>query len=90
MGNKLGLGQQTTPVNPNAEDLSLIIGTVTRGRSFSTTVTPKQFEGGNNSISQPGNAKKEKSLTSEQSSSTTRRKISAPHTQQEKYIKFVL
>lgn len=40
---KLGLNQQTPPVSPNAEDLSLILGNVQgpRGRSFSTTVTPK-------------------------------------------------
>lgn len=34
---------QTPPVNPNEEDLSLVLGTmqVSRGRSFSTTVNPK-------------------------------------------------
>lgn len=34
---------QTPPVNGNEEDLSLVLGTmqVTRGRSFSTTTTPK-------------------------------------------------
>ncbi|XP_026464299.1 RAB6A-GEF complex partner protein 1-like [Ctenocephalides felis] len=46
--NKLGLGQQSPPVIPNAEELSLILGSmqVARGRSFSTTLSPKaQIEG---------------------------------------------
>lgn len=40
---KLGINQQSSPVTPNAEDLSLILGSVQgpRGRSFSTTITPK-------------------------------------------------
>lgn len=40
---KLGLSQQTPPVTPNAEDLSLILGNVQgpRVRSYSTTISPK-------------------------------------------------
>lgn len=38
---KLGLSQQTPPVSPNAEDISLILGNVQRVRSYSTTATPK-------------------------------------------------
>lgn len=40
---KMGLSQQTPPVTPNAEDLSLILGNVQgpRVRSYSTTVSPK-------------------------------------------------
>lgn len=40
---KLGLSQQTQPVAPNAEDLSLILGNVQgpRVRSYSTTISPK-------------------------------------------------
>lgn len=40
---KFGMSPQTPPVSPNAEDLSVILGSVqvTRGRSFSTTVQPK-------------------------------------------------
>ncbi|RZB39825.1 RIC1 -like [Asbolus verrucosus] len=40
---KLGLSQQTPPVSPNAEDLSLILGNVQgpRVRSYSTTISPK-------------------------------------------------
>lgn len=34
MGNKLHLSQQPAPVSPNAEDLSLILGLMARGRSF--------------------------------------------------------
>lgn len=40
---KFGMSPQTPPVSPNAEDLSVILGSmqVTRGRSFSTSVQPK-------------------------------------------------
>lgn len=40
---KLGLSQQTPPVSPNAEDISLILGNVQgpRVRSYSTTISPK-------------------------------------------------
>lgn len=44
MGNKLHLSQQNAPVSPNAEDLSLILGSMARGRSFSTTINPKMGE----------------------------------------------
>lgn len=44
MGNKLHLTQQNAPVSPNAEDLSLILGSMARGRSFSTTINPKMGE----------------------------------------------
>lgn len=33
--------QQTPPVSPNAEDISLVLGNVQRVRSYSTTMTPK-------------------------------------------------
>ncbi|KRT84788.1 hypothetical protein AMK59_2574 [Oryctes borbonicus] len=38
---KLGMTQQTPPVSPNAEDISLVLGNVQRVRSYSTTMTPK-------------------------------------------------
>jgi hypothetical protein len=38
MGNKFGITQSS--VLPNSEDLTLILGNITRGRSFSTTQTP--------------------------------------------------
>ncbi|XP_063238684.1 guanine nucleotide exchange factor subunit Rich [Bacillus rossius redtenbacheri] len=40
---KYGVNPQTPPVSPNEEDLSLVLGTMqlARGRSFSTTTTPK-------------------------------------------------
>jgi hypothetical protein len=43
---KLGLSQQTPPVSPNAEDLSLILGNVQgpRVRSYSTTISPKMVD----------------------------------------------
>nr|CAD7459159.1 unnamed protein product [Timema tahoe] len=51
---KYGVSAQTPPVSPNEEDLSLVLGTmqVSRGRSFSTTTTPKvqQIEAGPNSV----------------------------------------
>ncbi|KAG5682756.1 hypothetical protein PVAND_012089 [Polypedilum vanderplanki] len=37
MGNKFGMPQSSLP---NSEDLTLILGNITRGRSFSTTQTP--------------------------------------------------
>lgn len=39
--NKLNLSQPATPVSPNAEDISLVLGNVQRVRSYSTSVTPK-------------------------------------------------
>ncbi|EDS41856.1 connexin43-interacting protein of 150 kDa [Culex quinquefasciatus] len=48
-GNKFGMNAAGPPVSPNAEDLSLILGSsMTRGRSFSTTVNPKTVEPVNN------------------------------------------
>ncbi|XP_077293997.1 guanine nucleotide exchange factor subunit Rich [Arctopsyche grandis] len=43
MGSKFTINPQAPPVSPNAEDLSVILGNmqVSRGRSFSTTVTPR-------------------------------------------------
>lgn len=43
LGPKFSINPQTPTVSPNAEDLSVILGSmqVNRGRSFSTTVTPK-------------------------------------------------
>lgn len=38
---KLGMSQQPPPVSPNAEDVSLVLGSVQRVRSYSTTMTPK-------------------------------------------------
>ncbi|XP_047001163.1 guanine nucleotide exchange factor subunit Rich [Schistocerca americana] len=51
---KYGVNTQTPPISPNEEDLSLVLGTmqVSRGRSFSTTSTPKikQVESGTPSV----------------------------------------
>lgn len=43
MPSKYGVTAQTPQLNPNEEDLSLVLGTmqVSRGRSYSTTVNPK-------------------------------------------------
>lgn len=43
MPSKYGVTAQTSQLKPNEEDLSLVLGTmqVSRGRSYSTTVTPK-------------------------------------------------
>lgn len=55
MGNKLHLSQQNAPVSPNSEDLSLslILGSMARGRSFSTTINPKMGDLVSPSSSQP-------------------------------------
>lgn len=92
MGNKLHLSQQPAPVSPNAEDLSLILGSMARGRSFSTTVKPKM----NEIISPPSNQSqssshshslgKAASVGSIDASAVVRRKKSAPHTAREKYV----
>lgn len=78
MGNKLHLSQPATPVSPNAEEISLILGSMARGRSFSTTVQPKISE-----VTSPlstSNPSKERgtSLGSTESSSVVRRKKSGP------------
>ncbi|XP_037044247.1 guanine nucleotide exchange factor subunit Rich [Bradysia coprophila] len=80
MGNKLGLTQQASPVSPNAEDISLILGTMTRGRSFSTTTNPKPTD------INPSLGSKEKSPGPNVDTSTVvmRRKKSMPNTQREK------
>lgn len=88
MGNKLGLSQQTPPpVSPNAEDLSLILGSMARGRSFSTTTGPKPTE--INMALMGGTANKDRSPASNVVIDTTmvqRRKKSVPHTQKEKWV----
>lgn len=88
MGNKLHISQQPAPVSPNAEDLSLILGSMARGRSFSTTVNPKL----NEIISTPSNQSqsnshshslgKAASVGSIDASSVVRRKKSAPTTRE--------
>lgn len=90
MGSKLHLTQQTAPVSPNAEDLSLILGSMARGRSFSTTVNPKINEIlsppnlNNSNVGSASNKDKAASVGSADASSVVRRKKSAPHTQREK------
>lgn len=88
MGNKLHSTQQPAPVSPNAEDLSLILGSMARGRSFSTTVNPKMSE----IISPPSNQSqlnlntsgKAASVGSIDATSVVRRKKSEPNTAREK------
>lgn len=92
MGNKLHLSQQPAPVSPNAEDLSLILGSMARGRSFSTTVNPKMNEiispPSNQNQSSSNSTGKAASVGSIDASSVVRRKKSAPHTAREKYLQF--
>lgn len=91
----MGLNQQ--PVSPNAEDLSLILGTIARGRSFSTTMTPKTGESAasGSSVQIPIQSPTSNAISSSdpqsQSSGTgptardnQRRKKSVPHTQKER------
>lgn len=88
MGNKLHSTQQPAPVSPNAEDLSLILGSMARGRSFSTTVNPKMNEiispSTNQSQSNLNSTGKAASVGSIDATSVVRRKKSAPHTAREK------
>lgn len=90
MGNKLHSTQPNAPVSPNAEDLSLILGSMARGRSFSTTVNPKITEiispssGHNPNSSNTSSKDKAASVGSIDASSVVRRKKSTPHTQREK------
>lgn len=92
MGNKLHSTQQPAPVSPNAEDLSLILGSMARGRSFSTTVNPKM----NEIVSPPSNQSqslhasgKAASVGSIDATSVVRRKKSEPNTAREKYDTFI-
>uniref|UniRef100_A0A7G3B864 Protein RIC1 homolog n=1 Tax=Lutzomyia longipalpis TaxID=7200 RepID=A0A7G3B864_LUTLO len=80
MGQKLGLSSPTTPVSPNAEDLSLIMGSMARGRSFSTTMNPKQQSESNLNTSPISTKEK----TPPSSVTVQKRKKSVPHTQKEK------
>lgn len=82
IGNKLGLSQPApTNVSPNAEDLSLILGSMARGRSFSTTMNPKQSE----IVAASSGMNKDKILNSNvDTSAVMRRKKSDPHTKKEK------
>ncbi|XP_055636034.1 guanine nucleotide exchange factor subunit Rich isoform X2 [Toxorhynchites rutilus septentrionalis] len=87
-GNKFGMNATGPPVAPNAEDLSLILGnSMTRGRSFSTTVNPKSNETTNNATI----VNKEKNIMFNSSSSSSidttlvqRRKKSVPTTPKQK------
>jgi RAB6A-GEF complex partner protein 1 len=84
MGNKHGLSQQSPPnVSPNAEDLSLILGSMARGRSFLTTMNPKSTEMQSSSISTatPTTSIKDSRSTSLDLTTILRRKKSMPHTQ---------
>lgn len=89
MGNKLHLTQQPAPVSPNAEDLSLILGSMARGRSFSTTVNPKMTEiispPSNQSQSNLHGSVKAASVGSIDATAVVRRKKSAPNIAKEKY-----
>jgi hypothetical protein len=44
LGNKFPIGIQAPSLSANDEELSLILGTISRGRSYSTTIIPKQNE----------------------------------------------
>lgn len=79
MGSKLNLTHQNAPVSPNAEDLNLLLGSMTRGRSFSTTTNPKPAEM-NQIISAAAKDKNPDSVT------VQRRKKSVPNTQKEKFV----
>ncbi|KAL1395671.1 hypothetical protein pipiens_011073 [Culex pipiens pipiens] len=87
-GNKFGMNAAGPPVSPNAEDLSLILGSsMTRGRSFSTTVNPKTVEPVNNATI----VNKEKNIIFSNSTNSPvdttlvqKRKKSVPNTPKEK------
>lgn len=81
MPSKYGVTAQTPQLNPNEEDLSLVLGTmqVSRGRSYSTTMTPKVQA---SETSTPAHAKDISRTTTvnnnEQSKQNVRRKKSVP------------
>lgn len=88
-GNKFGMNAAGPAVSPNAEDLSLILGSsMTRGRSFSTTITPKSNETFNNATI----VNKEKNIIFNNTSSSSnvdttvvqKRKKSVPNTPKER------
>lgn len=88
-GNKFGMNAAGPSVSPNAEDLSLILGSsMTRGRSFSTTINPKSNETFNNATI----VNKEKNIIFNNSSSNSnvdttvvqKRKKSVPNTPKER------
>lgn len=88
MGAKLGHSHApaSSALSPNAEELSLILGTtMTRGRSFSTTAPPNKdgIPAGNPAS---GHGKTTATMSSPVTdwSSVQRRKKSVPHTQREK------
>lgn len=83
IGNKLGISQPTpTNVSPNAEDLSLILGSMARGRSFSTTMNPKQSE----MVAASSAVNKDNKIANlhTDTSAVMRRKKSEPHTKKER------
>lgn len=88
-GNKFGMNAAGPSVSPNAEDLSLILGSsMTRGRSFSTTANPKSNETVNNATI----VNKDKNIIFNNSSSNNnvdttvvqKRKKSVPNTPKER------
>lgn len=81
MSSKFGYPQLSQLISPDAEDLSLILGTMTRGRSFSTTVTPKAQS---QNTQQPTQGAKDKTTTALNSGEVQRRKKSMPNTTKEK------
>ncbi|XP_058455707.1 guanine nucleotide exchange factor subunit Rich isoform X2 [Malaya genurostris] len=87
-GTKFGMNTSGPAVSPNAEDLSLILGSsMTRGRSFSTTANPKSNEAVNNATI----VNKEKNIIFNNSTGSNvdsvlvqKRKKSVPNTTKEK------
>lgn len=77
MGNKLHLSQQAAPMSPNAEELSLILGSMARGRSFSTTVSPKVNEVSPPSATASTTTKERGTSVSSMEGSVVRRKKSS-------------
>ncbi|XP_063921196.1 guanine nucleotide exchange factor subunit Rich-like isoform X2 [Zophobas morio] len=97
---KLGLSQQTPPVSPNADDLSLILGNVQgpRVRSYSTTISPKLVENrtsnttssnNNNFVESPHSGRK-KSVPSTVGLSKNETRGSSGNTAEEFFIDVIL
>lgn len=83
MGGKFGhSGLQSSAVSPNAEDLSLILGTMTRGRSFSTTINAAAKP--QSDLQTTPTSSKDKYVTNISEGSIQRRKKSVPSTAKEK------
>lgn len=84
MGNKMHLTQPTAPVSPNADEINLILGSMSRGRSFSSTVQPKLGDLASPPTTSNPSRERGTSVGSTEGPSVVRRKKSSPQTPKDK------